>query len=274
MLVQRNALRLQKLVNTLLDFSRIEAGKYHASFMQSDMSAMTADLASNFRSLIENSGIALNVDCSPLRESVYLDPEMWEKIVLNLVSNAFKFTFDGAILVKTQIKDNKAQMIVSDTGVGISAENLSRLFERFHRAENVRSRTHEGSGIGLALVNELVKLHGGTIAVESREGKGTTFTVWIPLGYKHLPDGQVRQDKESESSNAIKAEIFLEEASRWLPEERSNGLKKSDAVASTEDTRPVVVLAEDNADMRLYIKRILEQYCDLHLASNGRQDRP
>lgn len=263
-LVQRNALRLQKLVNSLLDFSRIEAGKYHASFQPIDLSKLTSELASNFQSLMSKAGLKFEVDCPSLPD-VYLDPGMWEKIVLNLLSNAFKFTFEGKISVKTRLNGNHLEMSVSDTGVGISKENLTHLFERFHRVENVKSRTHEGSGIGLALVNELVKMHGGSITVESVENQGTTFKVSIPLGFKHLPSDQVIKATEEQTSTAINPEAFTEEASRWIVDHKHNG------VAVSQTTKLSVLLAEDNADMQMYIKSILSEFCEVHTVSNGRQ---
>lgn len=267
LLVQRNAWRLQKLVNSLLDFSRIEAGKYKASFRAIDISRITCDLASNFTSLMRQAGLTFVVDCPTIPEPVYLDTEMWEKIILNLLSNAFKFTLEGSITLKARLVKDHVEVIVSDTGVGISKENLSHLFERFHRIENSRSRTHEGSGIGLALVNELVKLHGGTVSVDSVEGKGTTFTVSLPLGYKHLPAEALKQEKEEFSSTAIKAEAFREEASRWLPGEM---FAKQEGRVSQTKTKQRVLLAEDNADMQMYIKSILEQFCEVTIVPNGR----
>src|SRR5581483_9158171 len=136
-----------------------------------DLAAFTADLASNFRSACEKAGLQLVVDCPPLAELVYVDRPMWEKIVLNLLSNAFKFTFEGEIVVSLCRVGGAAELRVRDTGTGIPAEEMPRLFERFHRVENARGRTHEGSGIGLALVQELVKLHGGSITAESEVGR-------------------------------------------------------------------------------------------------------
>ena len=151
-----------------------------------------------FRSATEKAGLELELDCPTLAEPVYVDRLMWEKVVLNLVSNAFKFTFDGKIAVSLKPNGRNVELRVSDSGVGIPPEELPRVFERFHRIENTRSRTHEGSGIGLALVQELVKLHGGSIRVESTVGKGTTFTVSLPLGKDHLP---------AERTGATRAEI-------------------------------------------------------------------
>ena len=178
--IRRNALRLQKLVNTLLDFSRIEAGRLQASFEPVDLAELTRDLASAFRSGVEKAGMWLEVACDPLQEPVYVDRDMWEKIVLNLLSNAFKFTLEGGIEVRLREVDGRAELTVRDTGAGIAAEDLSRVFERFHRVEGVEARTHEGTGIGLALASELVKLHGGTLSAEPCEG-GAVFVLRLPV---------------------------------------------------------------------------------------------
>src|SRR5262249_12579074 len=154
----RNSLRLLKLVNTLLDFSRIEAGRIEAVYEPVDLSRLTAELASNFRSAIERAGLSFVVDCEPLPAPVYVDREMWEKIVLNLLSNAFKFTLTGEITVELRQVGNAAELAIIDTGIGIPAESLPQIFERFHRVKGARGRSYEGSGIGLALVHELVKL--------------------------------------------------------------------------------------------------------------------
>ena len=165
--VNRNGVRLLRLVNMLLDFSRIEAGRVRALFQPTDLAALTADLGSMFRAAVDRAGLRLVIDCPPLGESVYLDREMWEKVVLNLLSNAFKFTFEGKIELSLRRAGSTAELTVRDTGVGIPPEEMPRIFERFHRVENARSRTHEGSGIGLALVHELIKLHGGSVRAES-----------------------------------------------------------------------------------------------------------
>src|SRR5581483_11341461 len=185
----RNGLRLLKLVNTLLDFSRIEAGRVKANYEPTDLAKLTEHLASTFRSAMEKAGLAFHVDCRPLPEPVYVDHDMWEKVVLNLLSNAFKFTFDGevSVFLRPSADGRAAELEVRDTGTGIPAAELPRLFERFHRVEGARGRSYEGTGIGLALVQELVKLHGGSIHVESQAGKGSLFHVRIPLGTAHLP---------------------------------------------------------------------------------------
>jgi len=288
--VRRNGLRLLKLVNSLLDFSRIEAGRVQANYVPTDLSAFTADLASSFRSLMEKAGLQLEVDCPPLAEPVYIDRDMWEKIVLNLLSNAFKFTFTGGVTVRLRERAGAAELTVSDTGVGVAAEELPRLFERFHRVEGAQARTHEGSGIGLALAQELVHLHGGTISVESAPGAGTTFTVRAPLGASHLPADRIGAPT-SLASTAIEVGAFIGEAQRWLPDE-PGAWDEAPADAWTDDapTRPMlrvagasvrdhaagktvarILIADDNADMRDYLTHLLGERYHVETVTNGAQ---
>ena len=214
-LVQRNGRRLLKLVNTLLDFSRIEAGRVRASFEPVDLYGFTADLASTFRSAMERAGLDFRVECHHRPAHVYVDRDMWEKIVLNLVSNAFKFTLQGSVVVSVSSRDGQALLVVEDTGTGIPDHEVPRVFERFHRVEGLQGRSHEGSGIGLALVYELVKLHGGELSVESQVGRGSRFTVSIPMGTAHLPPEQIGPAAEQPVPHAARA--YAEEALRWLP---------------------------------------------------------
>jgi PAS domain S-box-containing protein len=261
-LVHRNTLRLLKLVNTLLDFSRIEAGRVQANYEAVDLPAYTAELASVFRAAIEKAGLRLSIDCSSLNGPVYVDRSMWEKIVLNLISNAFKFTFGGEIEVSLRRDDKFATLAVRDTGIGIEEDQLPRLFERFHRIEGARGRTYEGSGIGLALVQDLVKLHGGTVAVESIYGQGSIFRVAIPLGQAHLPAKQVGP---KQVSTAVGANAFVEEALRWLPNQNGEGEgtknEAEDEVRSiqskVQNLKSKILIADDNGDMRQYLQRLL-----------------
>jgi len=279
----RNSLRLLKLVNSLLDFSRIEAGRAQATYQPTSLSELTAELASNFRSACERAGLKLQVDCPPLEQSVYVDPEMWEKIVLNLLSNAFKFTFTGEIAVRVRQLNGHAELLVSDTGVGIPDDELPRLFERFHRIAGQKSRSYEGSGIGLALVQELVKLHGGSIVCHSVVGVGTTFSVRIPLGTSHLSQGTV-ENTRGLASTAIRADAYVEEALQWLsPASRSEPAAQSQISENTATIgqTPVelrglrkgtrLLLADDNADMRDYIRRLLERSCEVEAVADGEQ---
>src|SRR5262249_49135452 len=136
-------------------------------------------------------GMRLVVHCPPLAEPVYVDRETYEKIVLNLLANAFKFTLSGGIDVELRDAGEAVELSITDTGVGIADDQLPHVFEPFHRIEGVPARTHEGSGIGLALVQELAKLHGGSVRVKSVLGKGSTFTVSIPKGSGHLPQDHI-----------------------------------------------------------------------------------
>ncbi|PYO94707.1 MAG: response regulator receiver protein [Gemmatimonadetes bacterium] len=254
-LIRRNGLRLQKLVNTLLDFSRIEAGRAQATYVPTDLAALTADLASSFRSAVEKAGLRLVVDTPSLAEPVYVDEEMWEKIVLNLLSNAFKFTFDGEIAVRLRVAPagDRITLVVRDTGTGIPAAALPHIFERFHRVSGGKSRTHEGTGIGLALVQELVKLHGGEVNVESQEGRGTTFTVTIPLGKTHLPADRIGAAPRSQTSARV--EQYVAEALRWLP--GAPDVPAASPSTAAPATRPRILWVDDNADMRGYVRRLL-----------------
>jgi PAS domain S-box-containing protein len=284
-LVQRNALRLQKLVNTLLDFSRIEAGRIQACYEPTDLAALTRELASVFRSAVEKAGMRLVVACEPLSEPIYVDRDLYEKVVLNLLSNAFKFTLAGEIEIRLRDNSNSAELSVRDTGAGIADDQLTHIFERFHRVEGARARTHEGTGIGLALVQELVKLHGGTVAVESVENEGSTFTVTLPKGTAHLPADRIGAASRL-ASTGLTAGHFVEEALRWLPdgedrETRRQGDKEKNAsdnrssspglpvCVSTSSHRPRVVWADDNADMREYVARLLRPTYDVEAVADG-----
>jgi PAS domain S-box-containing protein len=286
----RNSLRLLKLVNSLLDFSRIEAGRAEAIFQPTDLATFTTELASNFESATAKAGLELRIACHPLPRPVYVDHGFWEKIVLNLLSNAFKFTFEGHISVHlAPATDGRTvELTISDTGVGIPAHELPLLFERFHRVSGQLSRSFEGSGIGLALVQELVKLQAGTIRVESAVGVGTNFIVSLPLAPVH-----VRPEPEPFAAQAIptsrRAEAFLEEAMSWLSDDDESSTKlesersASDAEflsgALTGDAR--ILVADDNVDMRNYITRILGRRWKVQTVANGqaalesiRRDRP
>jgi len=286
-MIYRNGVRLLRLVNSLLNFSRIEAGREQGSYTPTDLTTLTQDLASSFRSAVEMANLQFVVDCHRLSEPVYVDRDMWEKIVLNLISNAFKFTFDGKIKVMLHQVETTAILSVSDSGVGIPPEHLSKIFERFHRVENTQSRTHEGSGIGLALVQELVKLHGGTIHVKSCLGKGSTFTVSLPLGEKHLPSHRI-DDTHTITSTALSPSPFVEEALQWLPaqtrdEFNAHSLRVQaetpNVRESTPDTQhvcmttqhplPQILLADDNQDMRNYVRRLLNDKYEVRTVANG-----
>ncbi|GCE50810.1 PAS domain S-box-containing protein [Thermosporothrix hazakensis] len=264
----RNALRLLKLVNTLLDFSRLEAGRIQASYEATDLGIYTAELASNFRSAIEKAGMKLTLDLPALSEPIYVDRDMWEKIILNLLSNAFKFTFEGEIAVRLEERRDHVVLQVQDTGVGIAPDQLPLIFERFRRVEGVRSRSYEGSGIGLSLVQELVKLHKGEVEVTSTPGKGTTFTITLRKGTAHLPADRIGATRTLQST-ALSAAIYVEEMSQWLPPEEEEPAGFPAEIPAGD--RPRIVLADDNADMRDYICRLLSDRFTIEAVANGKQ---
>ncbi|HEY7187647.1 MAG TPA: ATP-binding protein, partial [Vicinamibacterales bacterium] len=254
-----------------------EAGRIEASYEATDLATYTADLASVFRSAIEKAGLTLVVDCQPLAEPVYVDRDMWEKIVLNLLSNALKFTFDGTITVALESSGDHVELSVSDTGVGIPEADMPRMFQRFHRVKHTRARTHEGTGIGLALVQELTRLHGGTVGVTSQEGKGTRFVVSVRTGTAHLAPERIAVPRQL-ASTAVGAMPYVEEALRWLPsaddssadEQATIGeVEQLPLVGVTEVSRARVLIADDNADMRDYLGRILGHAYDVTAAADG-----
>jgi PAS domain S-box-containing protein len=264
----RNALRLHKLVNALLDFSRIEAGRMQASYAPTDIARATSELAGMFESAMQRAGLRFLVRCAPIAEPVYLDGEMYEKIVLNLLSNALKFTFEGEIEVGLQDVGESVELTVRDTGIGVSAEELPRLFERFHRVEGIRARTHEGSGIGLAMVSDLVKLHGGAVRAESAAGRGTSFTVRLPKGMRHLPADKIGAPRGLGSTTKS---AFIEEALRWLPGVGADTLPSVAAAPAQAGKLSGcrVLVADDNADMRDYLMRLLSPHWTVEAVPDG-----
>jgi len=274
---RRNARRLLKLVNTLLEFSRIEALRFRGYYQPVDLPALTADLASNFRSVCDRAGLQFEVHCPPFQsaEPAYVDPELWEQIVLNLLSNALKFTLKGKIEVRLQENDGRAILSVRDSGIGIPMEELPRVFHRFERIEHRRGRTHEGTGIGLALVQELAKLHGGNVAVESIEGEGSTFTITIPLGCQHLDAARIVARREI-TMDTTTSEAFIEEALRWLPDEAveqkelySRTVYHGESPVMEAHKEGRIVWADDNADMRAYVSRILGSRFQVEAVPDG-----
>ncbi|WP_420992532.1 response regulator [Cupriavidus sp. 30B13] len=258
----RNGMRLLKLVNALLDFSRIEAGRVRMLPRATDLAAFTAELASLFRSAVEGAGMRLAVDCQPLPAPAMIDQDMWETIVLNLMSNAFKFTFAGAVTITLRpLPGGGAELCVRDTGIGIAAAELPRLFERFHRVEGAAGRSIEGSGIGLALVQELVKLHGGEIRVQSAPGEGSCFTVTLPPA--RTPASAAGEAGAPAASKQALA--YAEAARRWSAqdEEDAEDGAGAEAAAGLPGALPAalpaarVLVADDNADLRDYMRRIL-----------------
>lgn len=265
--MHRNGLRLLKLVNTVLDFSRLESGRLAARYQPTDLSDYTSRLASTFRSATERAGLRLVVDCPPLPAPVYVDRDMWEKIVLNLVSNAVKFTFEGDIVVRVRPGDGSAVLEVSDTGVGIAPQELPQVFERFHRVAGARSRTHEGTGIGLALVRELVEMHGGTVTARSVVERGTTFSVTVPFGYAHLPTDRVSALAPVPLTEPEQTRLYVAETALWTDEvARPVGLPEP---SGTPGGSGRVLVADDNPDLREHVSRLLSPAYEVVAVPDG-----
>ncbi|SDF14277.1 Signal transduction histidine kinase [Blastococcus fimeti] len=262
-LALRNGQRLQRLVNDLLDFASIEAGRANPVRVETDVATFTAELAGVFRAATERAGLRLTVDCPPPTRPAHVDPRMWEKIVVNLLANAVKYTFVGGIDVALRSDDEGFRLTVRDTGVGIVAEELPRLFERFHRVAGATARTREGTGIGLALVQELAALHGGTVAVTSEPGVGSTFTVALPYGASDL-----RADEEPTAARP--SEAARGEAASWESDTARPG-RPPGAGASAGAGAASVLVVDDNADMRSYLARLLGAHWAVRTTANGEE---
>ncbi len=263
----RNALRLLKLVNTLLDFSLMESGRMKAKFIPTNITAYTANLAANFRSVIEKAGMHFAVNVEDIEVPAYIDRQMWEKIVFNLLSNAFKYTLKGTITVSLTRERNHVLLKVKDTGLGIPENELPKMFTRFHRVLNNEGRSFEGSGIGLSMIKEFVLQHKGEIEVESREGEGSTFTVTIPLGKEHLPQDQIFAQETAiediiSGEDVREADLILEDG-----EEKSIEVAHESVSVKTD----TVLIVDDNADMRKHLRSILEKQYNVLLAENGQE---
>ncbi|OBI67392.1 SpoIIE family protein phosphatase [Mycobacterium sp. E796] len=248
----RNARRLQRMVDSLLDFSRIEAGRANAKLVCTDVGALTEQIASSFSELCQRAGLGLVLDCGPALADV--DPGMWETIVLNLLSNAVKYTLSGSISIEVRAEPADCRITLRDTGVGIGPEDLDRLFERFYRADNMRGRSVEGTGIGLSLVRGLVELQRGTVEIQSEPDRGTTVTIRLPRSVADTPVGQSPELTPDESNP------YVAEARQWLT---------SVADPVSRENRQLVLVADDNADMRAHLERVLSPHWQTVLAADG-----
>jgi signal transduction histidine kinase len=263
-LVHDNALRLLRLVNALLDFSRLEAGRLEAHYAPLDVAKLTSELAGMFDSALARAGLVLSVDSARLVEPLWVDRTMWEKIVTNLLSNAFKFTHTGEIKLRLFSEGQAFVLEVEDTGVGIPEAELPRIFERFHRVESTEGRTYEGSGIGLSLVRELVLLHGGRVSVRSALGQGSTFRVEIPRGFAHLPADSVSQTPVPLGLSRD-TEAHLVEARRLVEPDFS----REPGIHTGASDRAKVLVVDDNVELRNYMLDLLSPSYDVTTAGDG-----
>ncbi|RIB29215.1 hypothetical protein C2G38_2155903 [Gigaspora rosea] len=303
-IIQRNSRRLFKLINTLLQFSKIESGKLEAHFYETDVAKLTRELAINFEDITRKLGLELIIDVPNSDEfnqienvKVYLDHDMYETIVFNLCSNAIKHTWNGSIRIHLYLDYKNEQKVivleVSDTGVGIPKTVLPNIFHRFYRVESQSSRSHEGTGIGLAIIKEFVKHHGGDVTVTSVVNKGTTFKCWFPTGCNHLPINQICYNNEedyliSNDQKYSKRQLYLEENSQWIQNYSSSiqdnminkklisnynaDIDKSDYIISLFSTNSTdnslnmiskkyqILVVDDNTDMRNYLSDLLKEF--------------
>ncbi len=272
-MAHRNALRLLRLVNSLLAYAELEQGRAIPAIEKiSDLAALTCDLADVFRPAVQRAGLELRVDCPLLDRPVQLDPAMWETVVLNLLSNAFKHTFTGAITVALRQQHSHVELSVTDTGVGIPDADIPHLFTRFHRVEGVRARSDEGAGIGLALVSQIVGLHHGSVRVRSTPSAGSTFTVWVPYNQPRHPRFPPRAPAPGVVSTAgLSRQAYADEAQLWLDGDAVPAavLDEPPPEPASAGQRPVVLVVGDNPDMRRYLHRLLSDRYQIRTAGTG-----
>ncbi|GAB4462293.1 MAG: hypothetical protein OHK0037_12980 [Elainellaceae cyanobacterium] len=274
----RNSRRLLRLVNQLLDLQRLDAGRMQPSFRPCDLRDFASQIIDSFRPYCEKKQIHLITHLEPC-PPIYLDVEKFDKVLYNLLSNAMKFTpSGGTITVTVAPAGDHCQIRVQDTGIGIRADQIPHLFERFRQADGSASRSYEGSGLGLALVKELVEMHGGQVTVESVYGEGTCFIVWLQTGLTHLPSEQVIEipaELEQSRSTIELADIEGDPAlaqgveplpvaiapSPSAPSTHITGAPELEAMpaASPAASQSTVLVVDDNADMRGYVSGVLQQ---------------
>ncbi|EKQ70982.1 signal transduction histidine kinase [Leptolyngbyaceae cyanobacterium JSC-12] len=271
----RNSRRLLRLVNQLLDLQRLDAGRMQPSFRPCDLVDFVDQTVASFRPYCDRKGIQLITQLTPC-PPVYLDLEKFDKVLYNLLSNAMKFTpGGGSISVSLEPAGDHCLLKVIDTGIGIRPDQIPYLFERFRQAEGSASRSYEGSGLGLALVKELVELHGGQISVDSTYGEGSTFTIWVQTGVAHLPPQQVIDVQAELQQNRAAIELADIEADLQdfepLPTLQSSlPTENSESDASTKPPTAQILVVDDNSDVRTYVSGILqERGYQVLLARNG-----
>jgi signal transduction histidine kinase/class 3 adenylate cyclase len=267
----RNSRRLLRLVNQLLDLQRLDAGRMQPSFRPCDLVGFCYSTAESFRPYCEKKNINL---ITQLQECplLYLDIERFDKVIYNLLSNAVKFTPEGGtITLSVASAGSHCLLQVKDTGIGIRTEQIPYLFERFRQAEGSASRSYEGSGLGLALVKELVEMHGGQISVESVYGEGSTFTVWLHFGSTHLPLEQVLEIPTEFHSSKAMVELADVEGDLSDAEITNENLETLQSVSSATAVGTVLVV-DDNPDLRFYVSGILrDSGFSVLLARNGEE---
>jgi signal transduction histidine kinase len=272
---RRNALGLLRQASALLDFARVDAGRAGVTFEPTDLAGLTREIAQAFAPAAARAGLHLAIDCPPAPERVFVARDLWERIVLNLLTNAVKFTFAGRIAVRLRFGPANAELTVEDTGTGIPKEALPHVFERFYRVPRARARTPDGMGVGLAVVKELVELHKGSIQVRSAPGEGTTFVVEIPRGAAHLPEHRVQASPSPEVGPRDVPSI-VEASLPWLgapqvpdPAEAWPAEPDPTPAAPGERSGGRILVVEDSAEMRDYLATLLGATYEVEVVSSG-----
>jgi signal transduction histidine kinase/class 3 adenylate cyclase/CheY-like chemotaxis protein len=259
-IVLRNSRRLLRLVNQLLDMQRLNAGRMQPTFRPCDLVDFVSQIIEAFRAYSEKKGIRLTADLSDLSACppIYLDLEKFDKVLYNLLSNAMKFTPSGkSITVVLRPLGDQCLLQVVDTGIGIRQDQLPHLFERFRQAEGSENRAHEGTGIGLSLVKDLVELHGGEITVESVYERGTTFSIWLSTGCAHLPPAQIAEEQASVEIG--RADVELADLAMDLLDCDAVEAELLEPIAGVLANGQRILVVDDNSDLRTYISGILRQ---------------
>ncbi|MFB2772805.1 response regulator [Pelatocladus sp. BLCC-F211] len=270
----RNSRRLLRLVNQLLDLQRLDAGRMQPSFRPCDLVEFVSQIIDSFRPYCEKKGLRLITKIAECPK-VYLDMEKFDKVVYNLLSNAMKFTPEGGIItVAMQSQDGHCILTVEDTGIGILPEQIPFLFERFRQAEGSENRSYEGTGLGLALVKELVELHGGKVTVKSVYGQGTAFSVWLIPGSSHFSAEQVLEAAVEVNTNRAAVELadlelLAEGSTDWELDSTETAEVEEESFTSSSSS---ILVVDDNPDLRAYVSGILRaDGYQVRTARNGSQ---
>ncbi|NOQ71409.1 MAG: response regulator [Crocinitomix sp.] len=248
--LNRNSSQLLSLVNQLLDISKIESGKLKLNLETVDLHLFTKHFISAFDSAFKMKNLEVKLVCATERPEIDADIKAITHVIQNLISNALKFTSQGGIkIVIDKNSDNKVVWIISDTGIGIPPEHKNHIFDRFYQVDDESSRAFEGSGIGLALSQELTRILGGEIDVESELGKGSSFTLTFPAASGNF--------QKNTAANSIEI----------IPE--SNEVITV-SLGEPASEKPTVLIVEDNGDMQYYIAEVLQNDYDVIIAENGK----
>lgn len=260
--MRRNAQRLLTLINQLLDLSKLDSGQMQVNIKQNDLVSFIKVLTSSFSSFAENRKIEFVINQNRSEVIAYYDADKIEKILINLLSNAFKFTPErGKVSVFVKYSDDfeKVEISVKDSGIGISESKVKHIFDRFYQGDSTHQRNYEGSGIGLALVKEMVELHKGSINVESKEGEGTTFTVKLSINKKSWEHELENNIEEFDSKNPL--DFMLNEQTQPTP--------VVEHIPKEDDK--ILLIVEDNRDLRQYIRSFFENDYQIVEASDGQE---